>query len=282
MTTYTSVVPQGSASYTDATWREYLTAISTGLSTVGCVQSADTGQYNPSTVTWLGVPASGETLNQVWYLDDSLHATSPVYFKIWWYVSAGTVKFNVRVGSGSDGAGNLTGNTVSVTLSPGGGAGPAYSRLGVTGGDGYVGVLTDLDYATNYGRQYTFLLARTTDAAGDITSDGLFLYYYGGKRLRSVNGPWITPADVDYTFIPGSMAASHDAGQALNVYRHLFVANQQLLTCPFAVTVHALEVPTGVTIDAEPIVGQEHTYIGTTPYASATAQSDSRLAVIWE
>lgn len=286
MTTSSSVVYLDDT-MTDAQLREYLAAISDGLAAVGCTQTADTGQYDPATVTWADVPGTTAPpyLYQMWYLNDSLHATAPIYFRLVW-TNTGGFRLTTRAGTGSDGIGGVTGDTAAYGSAASTGTG-GYGTVGVTGGDGYVGVFTDLGYSTGHPTiSYNgFFLCRTTDQAGALTSDGAFLYGRPSSviRNRRIDGGWVTPVAPDYTFVPGSLTSSHDPGQALNVYRHMFVANQQMLTSPFAVTVHKDDVVAGLTIDADPIVGQEHTYMAT-PWleASPNVGSSSRLAVMWE
>lgn len=92
---------------TDAGYRAWIIDFHTIISGAGLVQTADTGQVNTSTITR---PAGSDTSNcySIWKLPDS-----SLYFKI----SFGNGQFNtvpqffIQTGEGSDGAGNLTGQT---------------------------------------------------------------------------------------------------------------------------------------------------------------------------
>jgi hypothetical protein len=101
----------------DETFREWGSEINTALTTIGLVQTADTGQINWTTVT--RAAASSDAGYEIWYMNDSLHSTKPIYIKLI-YGSAGTTsrgRLKVEVGTGSDGAGNITGGHVAVQVS---------------------------------------------------------------------------------------------------------------------------------------------------------------------
>lgn len=96
----------------DAQFRAWGKGISDKLAAAGMVQTSDTGQINWTTVT---APAAISTPQgyEIWRFDDSLQATAPVYFKIE-YGSGVSAAANLGIwftfGTGSDGAGSLTGN----------------------------------------------------------------------------------------------------------------------------------------------------------------------------
>jgi len=95
---------------TDANFRAWGSHISTQLAAAGHVQTGDTGQINWTTVL---CPAGANATQgyEIWRLDDSLHATAPVYIKIeWGSGSAATVpSMFFTFGTGTNGAGTLTG-----------------------------------------------------------------------------------------------------------------------------------------------------------------------------
>ena len=98
---------------TDALFRTWGSGISAGLSAAGLVQTADTGQVNWSTVT--RATANTTSGYEVWKFNDSLQSTAPVYIKLEYGISTGTSspQLWVTVGTGSDGAGNITGTAIT-------------------------------------------------------------------------------------------------------------------------------------------------------------------------
>lgn len=116
---------------TDAKVRSWGSAVSSSLAACGLVQTADTGQINHTTTTH---PAAANTLigYEVWRFNDTLQATRPIYLKMSYYTSAATSgagpHMRYQMGTGSDGAGNLTGLMSSSLLhSPSSGVNQASS-----------------------------------------------------------------------------------------------------------------------------------------------------------
>lgn len=92
-----------------ADFQAWVTGIHNALAAVGMIQTADTGQINPATVA---LPAAGAVAGyEIWRFNDTLQATVPVFFKIE-YGGGNPVdrpSLYLTVGSGSNGAGTLTG-----------------------------------------------------------------------------------------------------------------------------------------------------------------------------
>lgn len=82
--------------------------ISIQLSALGLVQSADTGQVNWGTIA--SVPTSGSYVYEIWEGADALQGACPIFLKIEYGNQSGTPSIATTMGTGSDGAGNLTGN----------------------------------------------------------------------------------------------------------------------------------------------------------------------------
>lgn len=112
MTNSTFTVTPTFASASDANFRTWGSTISAAFAAVGMVQTADTGQINWTTVAIPGM-ASTDAGYEVWRFDDALQATVPIFFRVV-YGTGGVANNRTRVllhsvGTGSDGAGNLTG-----------------------------------------------------------------------------------------------------------------------------------------------------------------------------
>ena len=96
---------------TDARFRALASFVSDNLTAGGLPKTADTGQINLATVTRPAVNTSGGY--EIRRFDDALQATKPVFFKIEYGTGAGSpgtgISFWLTIGTGSDGAGNITG-----------------------------------------------------------------------------------------------------------------------------------------------------------------------------
>src|SRR6186997_665737 len=106
-----TATPANFTNSSDANFRVWGAYISSKLLAGGMVQTADTGQINWTTVltpTGINTYAGYE----IWRFADALQASAPVYFKIEYGEGSNVDGPAVRVkfGTGSDGAGNLTGN----------------------------------------------------------------------------------------------------------------------------------------------------------------------------
>jgi hypothetical protein len=102
---------------TDADFRAWGADYKTHLAAIGCVQTADTGQINWATATRPTTPVNTAAGYEIWRFNDALQATAPIFFKLE-YGTGGSTNAAVgsqapgmwlTVGTGSDGAGNITG-----------------------------------------------------------------------------------------------------------------------------------------------------------------------------
>jgi hypothetical protein len=94
----------------DVNFRAWVSGISTQLGAMGLVKSTETGEINLATVTR---PLAVSTFQgfQIWKFADTLQGSFPIYIKIRYGSSnnfASTPGIQIDVGTGSDGAGNLT------------------------------------------------------------------------------------------------------------------------------------------------------------------------------
>jgi hypothetical protein len=99
-------------SSTDANFRSWGSAISAALAATGWTATTDTGQINWTTVTTPAVATFAGY--EVWKWSDTNQTACPVYMKIRYGNNANATKgpmIEVTVATGSDGAGNLTGNS---------------------------------------------------------------------------------------------------------------------------------------------------------------------------
>ncbi len=93
----------------DANFRGWMNEFHTALTTVGAVQTGDTGQINMATAARAGTNADAGYA--IYYMNDSLHGTKPVYFKLYFGTGGSTssMRLRIEIGTGSNGTGTLTG-----------------------------------------------------------------------------------------------------------------------------------------------------------------------------
>ncbi len=164
---------------TDANFRLWVAAIIAGLAQ-GLTQTSDTGQINTATV----LKPAGASTSQGYAIFRSSDASGSLHN---WYLkiefgSAGAATSPaiwLTIGWGSDGAGNLTGNTTTRTqINPSSSSGTVTS-CNFAAGTGYccVGMW---DGAAGVGMMFS--IERTRTIAGAI-EDQVFIYAAGGSTL---------------------------------------------------------------------------------------------------
>jgi hypothetical protein len=157
--------------------------ISNGFRTLGLANTSDTGQASP--------PATKNDM-EVFKFTDSLQATAPVIFKIYYNGRLGGVgdsdppaAYQVQVGIATDGAGNFVGNNYSplVNMVPQGGNGPTSAQTTVNFRQ-YVymsGATNRITVAIGEGpdvnANLVFNIERTKDLSGNDTSDGIIFQW---------------------------------------------------------------------------------------------------------
>lgn len=295
MTTYSKAPTTAWASITtDAIFREWGKAISDGLAAVGLVKTSDTGQIDWTTVA---KPGGSNTMvgYEIWRFNDSMQGTAPLFLKIE-YGSGSNMTYPggiVTLGSGSDGAGTVSGTYSAKTItlantSAASGTNPIF----VSGGDGWVTVFALMGSAL-----LTFSLERLLDANGDPTARGVF--FTGRRGGGAVQGwafgtSWNT---TDFTCIGCSWPKK--AGDDSNVKAGdyvLFVgatptssaSPDQEFALPFEQTLALGIVHSSMGSIGDPITvprwdGNVHTYLHTGHYGYDVSNSQyANLCIRWE
>lgn len=93
-----------------ANFKSWAQAISNAFSAFGWTQTTDTGQVNWGTIA--SVPSS-TFVYEVWKAADALASTMPIFVKVQYGFSSTSPRFQITVGTGSDGAGNITSQVIS-------------------------------------------------------------------------------------------------------------------------------------------------------------------------
>ncbi len=195
MATYATALDVSSFT-TDAKYRSWVTTVHNAMSVAGFVQTGDTGQINPATVA---KPTATNTLAgyEVWRFADALQSTAPIFMKLSFYssnvASGNGPSLYLTVGTGSDGAGNITGVNTGLLASGSGSTAPSNTASPIlachTAGYGMIlaGGLVQSSFPTNAG---FFVVARTCGTDGTLTGQGAVIYRQSGSGnvLATVHG----------------------------------------------------------------------------------------------
>lgn len=162
-----SVVASNSVT-TDALWRSVGLAVHNQIAAFGLVQAPDPGQANWATDIR---PASTSDFThfEIWRMDDPLQPTAPVFFRLDYATIAGintVLNFRVTIGTGTDGAGNITGRTRTFTTT-----GSATAVAIQMSGD--KNCLAILAYSNGSSGCYLLGIERFHNAAGGDIADGV-------------------------------------------------------------------------------------------------------------
>jgi len=163
------------------------------LSDSGWVRTSDTGQTD---LADMPAAAAANTVcgYQIWRMNDSLQSTVPVFVKFE-FGSGGAVgnySIWVTVGTGSDGAGNITWIIQPQTracYSATGSVTAASNFLGSGGNNRLVFFARSFVLANSYYLRLNFSIERTHAANGSDTSSGVMILANGGGSASAVFGP---------------------------------------------------------------------------------------------
>lgn len=170
---------------TDANFRIWGKKISDEFQAMsGLVKTGDTGQVDWTSVLTVRPGTSADGGYEIYYLNDSLHSTSPIYIRFDFGTSTSTTRPRLRwtIGSGSDGAGVITGTALSAVEICTGQAGPTAgvkdSYLCVA--EGFFGFVGWAGGAVSGLAHFGFMLTRTCDTSGTADELGALALDSGG------------------------------------------------------------------------------------------------------
>lgn len=181
----TTTTSQQPTNTTDADFRNWATHIHNTFANAGWTQTADTGQINLSTVTKPAASATEQGF-EIWKMADALATSYPVYVRIG-YGSGGNANnpaIWIEIGTGSDGAGLITGRMWR-SLDSGTAAwvgcqfnsavlAPTPKCYG-NGGTSWMGCIMFGDQSSsNY--LWAFSISRTKTEAGADSADGVVFF----------------------------------------------------------------------------------------------------------
>lgn len=207
----------------DSEFRDWGLELSTRLGTIGLTQTSDTGQIDWGTVTRPGT--NTDAGYEIWRFNDTLQATAPIFIKLF-YGTGGTAngpRLQFQIGTGSNGAGTLTGTTTSTinctannSAAPTG-TPPYFSTLCYT--EGHLGLVFKHNAGISTGRaKMSLLITRTVDENGDFNATGCFVSWPNtGNTISSSQNTlsirFATPAQVyttntNFVVVPGDESTS--------------------------------------------------------------------------
>jgi hypothetical protein len=155
----------------------------------GLTKTADTGQVDWTAATWGGGTAEDRGF-EIYYLNDSLHSTSPIYFRLDFGTGGTTTRprLKLTVGSGSNGAGVITGTALGAANITSSAAGPIagthVSYLCVA--SGFIGFVGWAGGGAAGVAMMGFIISRTCDTDG--TEDSLGAAVLDMNSTSSVAG----------------------------------------------------------------------------------------------
>lgn len=274
----------------DTTFRAWITELSGQLDAAGLATAGDTGQINLATATRPGTMAAAGY--QIRYLNDSLHGSKPLYFKFEFGTagSANTPAIWITAGSGTNGAGTITGTTyfARALVTPNTAPGAATYFTGVCVLPGYFGMVWKRGLVS--GNCPNFHAMRTCDSSGTISSVGFNFYYYANVNATS-RITYTTASSADqssYATYPSAATSTLVGGQP-QVFRH-FAAQPEVLCVPFMLSFLDGEIGDLSTFTATPVGSAARTYLALAGssgpincgMAPGGAWSNGRLAIPWE
>lgn len=278
----------------DAEFRAWGSELSTELDTY-LPKTTDTGQINWSTVTR---PAANSAAGyEIRRFNDSLQATAPIFIKLE-FGTAGNAAMPsiwVTVGTGTNGAGTLTGSvtqraTCTFTLVPGSGGYPSL----ISSTQGFFGLLWKSGVAAGNGYGF-FAIARHATPVGVADGDG-FMVVWGGinastacisQCVRTASPANVFTASNQFALIPGQVVSS--AVDADYQAYAVMGINPRVWVVPWLAAVCLADIPDRATFSTALAGSTQRTFIslssGFRPVVAGTGPgniSSYGLAMVWE
>lgn len=281
---------------TDAHFRAWVADFAAKLGEVGLVQTADTGQITIATATRPNAAAAAGY--QIWKFSDN-----SVFLKFEYGSASSTVDrpgLWCTVGTGSDGAGTLTGtvsarkqSTLNIGLSSPGTARLSYMSHSVT--SGFFGYVLYVDANGADQAHATLFVARSVDSNGALSTQGATVYWRDYNNIGTPNWPdaqalnFLTnttqPVAVrngTYAFVPHNITNTV-VGSDQQAFVH-WTAFPRASPIMQLATVSAVEFPSGSTFSASLVGPTPKNYISLDigMRGTAAAAENFRIAMLWE
>ena len=290
----------GLAHTSDATFRDWGNELSGRLSTIGLVQTADTGQIDWVTVTRPGT--NTDAGYEVWRFNDSLQGTAPIFLKLYYGTGGGVdaPRLSFQIGTGSDGSGALTGTTTSIInctanqASVPTGTSPYFSTLCLA--EGHLGFVLKYNAGIGTGRaKFALTITRTVDESGSLTATGCFVSYpntgssltfsQNSFAIRFATTAQVFSTSTNQVVVPGNENNSLVDGVDVQAFVFWMITPQVRPVFSLA-AVYDTELPLNTTFSTALVGLVDRTYIATdvqigTVYPNVGGQVIA-TAMLWE
>lgn len=290
----TSQVSSNIQHTTDAEFRLWGSQIRDQLLAAGLTKTADTGQIDWTTATRPAVNVSAGY--EIWRFNDALHATAPIFFKIEYGTSSAGATVPhlwLTVGSGSNGAGTITGITMSRRdasrgLAPSAAVNQSYACYSTAAGGFFFAGWNGSATATPF-TAFAFGIWRSCDDSGVPNGDGYSVYYLNSAQFTAimwsvVNNVLTSPSTTFYTFNPGGANVLATAfGADINVFKH-FMAVPRMRPILGMLMYNNPEIGKGTTFSLATFGATVHTFmaLGDGLYGSPDGNAQHVHAMLWE
>lgn len=306
MTTYISpgrVYPYDSGgALTNGDLQQICQWIHDAIVSCGIVDTADTGATDLSTIT-----IGSSNTDRGWRMyrfNDSSQGAEPIFFKVFYGMGSAGARWRLRVavGTGTDGAGTLTGPQTGFAI-VGGSAVLEYQTAGESRNDfschteGFFGVCIQPNDGDLTGNRYpyqTFAIARSRDAAtGNMDGDAVILYTCSqfpdnapNVSMFTRDGLYSYTEDYSVCMAVGNYTGTNEAGDQM--IWPLWWGDYAVRQIPGLAAIPKANFPNPpTTFSAAPFPNWgSHTYLSFGyfgPVVESTGEvSTIRLAMLWE
>lgn len=265
----------------------------------GLVKTGDTGQIDWTTVAFPGTSTNGGY--EIYYLNDSLHATAPLYFRIDYGTGVTTTRARIQltVGTATNGAGTLSGTALTSTVT----TSVSATMLATTGAtsflcvrEGFIGFVGWTEGIADNISAMGFAIVRTCDTDGvpDVTGATVFTHstsssaavagYCQHLRFAATAAAYTRSNTALAIHIPHAELLTAVAGvpQAYLGWQHTPNMQPSHAFCGVLFT----EVPFGTAFTATLVGSTSRTYVnvlgGNGAMTNAPAPATFGCAMIWE
>lgn len=289
-TTYTENIQMG----TDADFRSWGQNLSNAIQAVGLVKTADTGQVDWTTVTKpAGITTSAGY--EIYKFNDSLAASSPIYFRVDYGTgsNANTVpRVWLTVGTGSNGAGVITGpqSSINILVSSGPTANNSAQTWVCFSADGAFTLVWAAKYNTGNGCLLMTVIDRARDDSGNPLGEGFLVTSQSPGATNPTQvavqtgaAPTSLGPGVPNCLVPNTSSSA--VGSDIQLFRH-WLATPRLRPVIGLLTYLDPEIGAGSVISVAPF-GVAHSYLTLGKvYCTAnfhiTTAANCVAAILWE
>lgn len=269
--------------------------ISDSLAAVGLTKTADTGQIDWSTAVYNSTSTNTVVGYEIWRFNDALQATAPIFLKIEYGNGSAITRpaVFVTVGTGSNGAGTLTGvqtsrrSCINVLGTGNTSNFPSYfsysAALGFLGVVGWAGVSS-----TGNAPAVGFLIARSCNDNGTPNAEGATLYSLAAPPIADMvsfgAATLLATGTQAYCMFPGA-GTSTTVGSDVQLMKH-YMTTPKIRPLAAILGYVNSEIGPGSPLSITAYGGTARTYLPVgsagSHQMSATATSGHTFMMIWE